>query len=82
MFVFQVLDKAGELECIRKLRDICNLDHIDAKLELCKYYAVNKFGGISRQKAMSFVRDFVHSIAAQNTQESFQRSQELTASMR
>ncbi|XP_045213462.1 cyclin-F-like isoform X2 [Mercenaria mercenaria] len=79
---FSVLDKAGELECIRKLRDICSLGHIDAKLELCKYYAVSKYGGICKSKAMSFIRDFVHSVPALNTQESFQRSQELTASMR
>lgn len=80
--MFQVFDKAGELECIRKLRDISSLGHIDAKLELCKYYASSKYGGISKSKAMSFIRDFVHSVPALNTQESFQRSQELTASMR
>ncbi|KAL4239671.1 hypothetical protein ACF0H5_000477 [Mactra antiquata] len=77
-----VLDKAGELECIRKLRDICCLSHIDAKLQLCKYYAVAKYGGISKTQAMSFIRDFVHSVPALNTQDSYQRSQELTVSMR
>lgn len=77
-----VLDKASELECIRQLRDICNLGHIDSKLALCRYYAVGKYGGISQSKAMSFIRDFVQSVPALNTHESFQRSQELTPSMR
>ena len=78
----QVLDKAGELEIIRKLRDICTMDYLEAKLELCNYYAVGKYGGLSRAKAMSFIRETVHSNPALNTQESFQRSQELTPSMR
>lgn len=77
-----VSDKAGELECIRKLRDITSLDNIEAKLELCKYYAIGKYGGINKSKAMSFVQEFVHSVPALNTQESYQRSQGLTASMR
>ncbi|WAQ97413.1 CCNF-like protein [Mya arenaria] len=77
-----VLDKAGELEVIRKLRDICTLGQLEARLELCKYYSVAKYGGISRTKAMTFIREFVHSVPALNTQESFQRSQELTPSMR
>ena len=82
LFFLQVSDKAGELECIRKLRDIANLEHLDAKLQLCKYYAVAKYGGISKEKAMSFIRDFVHSVPPLNTQDSFRRSHELTASMR
>ncbi|KAH3860757.1 cyclin-F-like isoform X2 [Dreissena polymorpha] len=77
-----VLDKASELELIRKLRDICALDYLDSKLELCKYYSIGKYGGVSRQKAMSFIQEFVHSVPALNTQEGFSRSQELTPSMR
>lgn len=77
-----VSDKAGELECIRKLRDVTGLGHIDAKLELCKYYSQGRYGGISKSKAMMFVQEFVHSVPALNTQESYQRSQGLTASMR
>ena len=75
-------DKAGELECIRKLRDITSLEYLDAKLQLCKYYAVGKYGGFSKEKAMSFIQEFVHSVPPLNTQDSFKKSQELTASMR
>ena len=82
IFYFQISDKAGELESIRKLRDICSLGFIDAKLELSRLYAVSKFGGIPKSSAMSFIREFVHSVPALNTQECFQRSQELTSSMR
>ena len=80
--ILQITDKAGELESIRKLRDIASLEHLDAKLQLCKYYAHAKYGGISKEKAMSFIQEFVHSVPALNTQDSFKRSQELTASMR
>ncbi|KAL3876589.1 hypothetical protein ACJMK2_034420 [Sinanodonta woodiana] len=77
-----VMDKASELESIRKLRVIANLDCLEAKLELCHYYSLGKYGGISKEKAASFIQDFIHSIQPFNIQDSFRTSQELTASMR
>ncbi|KAK3089144.1 hypothetical protein FSP39_001220 [Pinctada imbricata] len=75
-------DRAGRLESIRQLRDIANMGHLDAKLTLCESYSRHVYGGITGQKAAMYVRDFVQSTTPTNTQECFQTSQELTASMR
>ncbi|XP_061174985.1 cyclin-F-like isoform X2 [Saccostrea echinata] len=77
-----VTDRARKLESIRQLREIAKMNNLDSKLSLCKMYANEMYGGITKSQAAMFVRELVQSTTPSNTQECFRTSQELTTSMR
>lgn len=51
-------DKGKELEKVRLLREIASSDILEAKLNLIRYYTQGLYGGISKEKAQEYVRDF------------------------
>eukprot|EP00118_Oscarella_pearsei_P007596 m.37788 g.37788 ORF g.37788 m.37788 type:complete len:602 (+) comp32443_c0_seq8:91-1896(+) len=64
-------DPGSLLQCIRCLRQ-CALDGcLEARIELCRFYAKSYFGGISHQQAMDYIKQFALS-GRQNTARSFQ----------
>ncbi|KAL5019100.1 hypothetical protein ScPMuIL_004822 [Solemya velum] len=78
----KVPDRADELQMLRQLRNVTRTGNLDAKLSLCKYYALGKYGGISHNQATTFVKDFIHNLTPSKVYESLKDNTELTPSMR
>ncbi|KAL5019099.1 hypothetical protein ScPMuIL_004821 [Solemya velum] len=78
----KVPDRADELQMLRQLRSVTRTGNLDAKLSLCKYYALGKYGGISHDQATAFVKDFIHNLTPPRVYESLKDNTELTPSMR
>ena len=75
------MDRSTELQGVRDLRAIAILGDMSARLTVCRLYAAGKFGGCSRQQAVTYVREFVQSSAVLNVH-SVYNGKELTHSMR
>ncbi|OWF42166.1 cyclin-F-like isoform X2 [Mizuhopecten yessoensis] len=78
----RVCDRASRLESIRQLRQVAKLGHMEARLNLCKFYAREMYCGVSLDQAAFTVCDFIHSVSPSNIQSCFKTSNELTPSMR
>lgn len=74
-------DLSAELQCLRELRDVASLGHLDAQLALCRCYSRHQYGGIAPQHATAFVCKFMQSLPPSDLQ-SVMRSRDLTPSMR
>ena len=55
----QPLDRASELQSMRELRLITNDNDLGATVELCRKYAQERFGGVTRDQAALVVREFI-----------------------
>ncbi|KAI0214735.1 Cyclin-F [Lamellibrachia satsuma] len=74
-------DLSAELQCLRELRDVASLGHIDAQLALCRCYARHQYGGIAPHHATAFVCHFLQSLPPSDLQ-SVMKTRDLTPSMR
>jgi len=79
--VLQSFDLSAELQCLRELRDVASLGHIDAQLALCRCYSRRQYGGIAPHHATAYVCNFMQSLPPSDLQ-AVMRSWDLTPSMR
>lgn len=78
-----IVEKSLSLEQVRSLRDIVAMGmHPDAHCTLAMIYAAGNYGGIARQCATSFVRQFVTKASQTHIHEVLQHSSEVNHSMR
>ena len=49
------------MQSLRELREIAAAGDLTARLTLCRFYAVGKYGGCPKREAVNYVREFVRS---------------------